>query len=150
MTSFTDDRSLPKGAAIGAVALVLFAIAGYSTVSVERYAKLPPVEVLDRSSLRFEDRSDGSVAVLRAEDGTLVHSVAPGGDGFIRGTMRGLNRDRMRRGIAPDKPFELIRYADGRFELYDPETDRKIDLRAFGATNTAAFERILNSGETRP
>ncbi len=149
MTTSTVDRSIPKGAAIGAVALVLFAIAGFSTLSVERYAELPPTEVLDRQVLRFADRPDGSVAVMRAGDGALIHTVPPGGDGFIRGTMRGLNRDRMMREIAPETPFELTRFADGRFELHDPATGRKIDLRAFGATNTAAFERLLNPGETR-
>lgn len=150
MTTSTADRSIPKGAAIGAVALVLFAVAGVSTLSVERYADLPPVAVLEQRALLFQDRPDGSVAVLSASDGTLVHSVPPGGDGFIRGTMRGLNRERVMSGIAPETPFELTRYADGRFELRDTATGRKIDLRAFGATNTAAFERLLTSGEKRP
>jgi putative photosynthetic complex assembly protein len=57
--------------------------------------------------------------------------------------VRGLAHDRIRRGLDAGPPFRLSRWADGRLELQDVATGRRIDLRAFGATNRDAFARLL-------
>lgn len=146
--SAAPSANISRGAGIGAVALTLLALLGFG---VNRTDTAGPDggTVVRAATLRFEDRPDGSVAVMRAADGVLVHAVPPGGDGFIRGTMRGLNRERARRGLSAEAPFELVQFADGRFELLDRTTDRRIDLHAFGSTNTAAFQQLLAAGEAR-
>jgi putative photosynthetic complex assembly protein len=93
--------------------------------------------------LRFEDRADGGVAVRRAEDGRAVAVLAPGADGFIRATLRGLARERRRGDLGPEKPFRLTAWAGGGLTLEDAATGRVLDLRAFGATQAEAFARFL-------
>lgn len=91
--------------------------------------------------LAFEDRPDGSIAIVEA--GRQIDAVAPGSNGFLRGTMRGLARERKRQGVGADLPFRLIGHADGRLTLQDPGTGREIDLGSFGPGNAAVFARLL-------
>ena len=142
----------PRKPLYAAAALILFAIAaafagritgiGRSTVSLSA-----AVEVHE---LRFEDAPDGAVLVRAAADGRLVETLAPNSNHFVRGTVRGLVRDRRRERIGTEPPFRLSRLADGRLVLEDPATARRIDLDAFGRSNVGAFSAIMEAaGRTR-
>ena len=93
--------------------------------------------------LRFEDLDDGGVAVIDATDGRTLDVLEPGSNGFVRGAMRSLVRERRASNVGAEAPFSLLRTANGQLLLHDPTTDRRIDLRAFGATNADAFGRFL-------
>jgi putative photosynthetic complex assembly protein len=143
-----NDRPFPRGALLGAGALLaatLLAAASGRVLGVGVVASPEPAPAASRE-LRFEDRPDGAVVVVDAGDGGEVAVLAPGHDGFIRGVLRGLARDRRSRHIGPEAPFELIRSASGGLFLVDPATGRRIDLDAFGPTNSGAFERLLDAG----
>ena len=99
-------------------------------------------------ALRFEDRADGSVAVYRGSSETLVDVLSPGTNGFVRGVMRGMARDRRARNIGPEIPFELNALEGGGVSLNDPATGRSINLTAFGPDNLGAFVSILNAAVT--
>ncbi len=92
-------------------------------------------------SLRFEDRPNGDIAVL---DATTQREVAhfQGEQGFLRGSLRALARERQRRGIGPQMPFELTGHVDGRITLRDTATDQRIALESFGPTNSAVFSQL--------
>ncbi len=72
-----------------------------------------------------------------------VDTVAPGTNGFLRGTMRGLARERKRQGVGPELPFRMIGRADGKLTLEDPGTGRRVDLGSFGPTNAAVFAQLM-------
>jgi len=99
---------------------------------------------------RFEDRADGSIAVLDASGRQLVDTVAPGTNGFLRGTLRGLARERKRQGVGPEVPFRMVGHADGKLTLEDPGTGRRVDLGSFGPTNAAVFAQIMASHDAAP
>ena len=127
--------------AIGAVVLsVLVAVSAVRLSAVDIHA--PDAAAVATRQLRFEDRTDGSIAVIDASTSQLVTTVE-GQNGFIRGTLRGLARERRRQGIGQEQPFELIGRADGRLTLTDPATGRRVDLESFGPTNAAAFARLM-------
>jgi putative photosynthetic complex assembly protein len=92
-------------------------------------------------TLRFEDRPNGDVAVM---DGTSTVEITRyvGEQGFVRGILRTLSRERMRRGIGSGPVFELIGHADGRLTLLDPATEQRINLESFGPTNMASFAML--------
>ncbi len=92
--------------------------------------------------LRFEDGPDGSVLVRRATDNSVLETMT-GENGFIRGTMRGLARNRRAEGIGAAPPFRLTAWTDGRLTLDDTATGRRIELEAFGSENRAVFDRLL-------
>ncbi|MFZ9965453.1 MAG: photosynthetic complex assembly protein PuhC [Steroidobacteraceae bacterium] len=137
------DRPIPRFMTLSSLALVVTALAlaglgrltGVGTTT--SVVSAPP----ESRAQRFEDGANGSIVVLEQADTLTV--IEPGRDGFIRGALRGLARERRLRGIGPEVPFELTRWSDGRFSLTDPATGQTIDLAAFGADNLAAFASLL-------
>ena len=92
--------------------------------------------------LRFEDSVGGGVAVIDGETGKLLTTVT-GEQGFFRGAIRALARDRTARKIGGEQPFKLISRTDGRLTLFDPVSGQRIDLESFGPTNAAVFAQFL-------
>ena len=138
-------NAFPRAPLLAVGGLVLAALLAVSAVRFTgvgalRVADAPALEVRE---FRFEDRPDGSIVVLDAAGGRLVETVAPGTNGFLRGTMRGLARERMRQGVSPQLPFRMVGRADGKLTLEDPGTGRRVDLGSFGPTNAAVFAQIM-------
>jgi len=140
------EPQLPRGALIGAGVLVLSSIVIVGVARITGYgpAKPPASTVVDSRDLRFEDRADGAVLIYdTAGGGGPADTLAPGTNGFVRGVLRGLVRERRADHIGPTPPFRLTRWADGRLSLDDPSTGRHVDLEVFGPTNAGAFADIL-------
>jgi putative photosynthetic complex assembly protein len=150
MTARPADPLFPRGALIGAALLVAFTVtsAALSRISGLGTVQMPESALVESRPLRFEDMRDGSIRVTDARTGQVAASVEPGTNGFIRGTLRGLARERKRQGIGIEPPFMLTRWADGRLSLEDPATGRVIALDAFGPTNGEAFAQLLTAGGT--
>lgn len=104
-----------------------------------------PAASIAAAELRFTDRDDGSVAVHAVGIAAPIARLEPGSDGFVRATMRSLARERRQHGANDETPFELAMSRDGRLTLFDPSTQRRLDLGAFGPTNAAAFARLLDA-----
>ena len=138
-----DAESVPRWPIAAACGLV---IASIVAVAFVRWSGMPistpDAAVAQARSLHFVDREDGSVAVVDASDGRLVETLV-GQNGFVRGTLRGLVRERKRENIGAEQPFTLVAHVDGRLTLLDPATGRRVDLESFGPTNEREFVRML-------
>ncbi len=145
MTDRVHNAALPRGALIGAAVLVSgsLLLVGIARLTGYRPEQPPPSRVVVSYDLRFEDRSDGGVLVYDASTSRLVDTLEPGTNGFVRGVLRGLARERRAREVGTAPPFRLTRWADGRLSLDDLETGRHVDLEVFGPTNAGAFADIL-------
>lgn len=143
--SATVDRPMRDRPILVIGALVVSVLAGVAGARLAGYdpTQAADAQVVASRSLRFTDGADGSIAIADARTGERVARVAPGEDGFIRGTMRGLARERKRRDVGADVPFELVARADGRLTLLDPATGRRIDLESFGPDNVGAFAKLM-------
>ena len=144
--------NLPKPVLMGAGALITFtflasAIAHYGGIGAQQ---IPTAQMIETLRLSFEDRDDGSILVRNAADGAAIYSVAPGTNGFIRSTLRGLARERRRSGLDGSTPFLLETASDGVIWLEDPATSRRIGLNAFGPTNAGAFAEIFAAQRRAP
>jgi putative photosynthetic complex assembly protein len=135
----------PRGALLGAAALVGLALVatGFARLSGIGTTHPPEAGPITSRDLRFEDRADGAVAVYDAENDKVVDVLAPGTNGFVRGVLRGLARDRKLQKIGTEPPFRLTRWDDGRLSIEDSVTHQRIELGSFGPTNAAAFARLL-------
>ena len=145
--SHDHAQQVPRGALLAIGALVIAAVIGaglarFSGLGAMRVTAAPTVQVRE---LRFEDQPDGGVAIHDAGSGRVIQTVAPGTGGFLRGTMRGLVRERKRQGIGDDVPFRLVGHADGRLTLEDPAIGRLIDIGSFGPSNSAVFVQLMNA-----
>ncbi len=127
---------------------VLLVLAGVITlVAMQRSAPgsattQDTTEVSQLRVLRFDDMPDGSVAVIDVNTNQLVQRFE-GEQGFLRGTLRAMTRERRLHGLGAGQPFELILLRDGRLTLHDPATGMRIALESFGSTNTGVFARLL-------
>ena len=151
-TNATPITGFPRAPLLAVGGFVLASVVAVAAVrltgvGVVRTPDAPTVSVRE---FRFEDRPDGSIVVLDASGRQLIDTVAPGTNGFLRGTMRGLARERKRQGVGPELPFRMIGRADGKLTLEDPGTGRRVDLGSFGPTNAAVFAQIMASRETTP
>jgi putative photosynthetic complex assembly protein len=149
--SAIDKEPFPKGALIGIAGLLAISLVAAAAGRIAGVAKAQaPVANLEHSraqvALRFVDHPDGSVVVLYAATGAKAARIAPGEGGFVRGVMRGLAHERIRRGVGQDAAFSLALDANGALWLTDPATRRQIDLDAFGIDNRSSFAALLPPG----
>jgi putative photosynthetic complex assembly protein len=139
----TRGMRIPKPLALiavsGLAALILF-VADY--VNTGKLTREVDAQAVMTKQLRFEDRSDGSIAVVSAADGQVV-KVIEGEAGFVRGILRAMARERRIKGVDQAIPFDLIARADGRLTLIDPATGNRIDLESFGKDNVIEFAVLL-------
>jgi putative photosynthetic complex assembly protein len=141
---------MPKGPLLALGALLLLVTLGAAGVRLSGAGiRAPDAAPVAQRSLRFEDRPNGSVAVLDAASGRQIESVH-GEAGFLRGALRAMARERRKQGLGAEQPFELIARADGRLTLADPATGERIDLESFGPTNAGVFARLLHVQGAKP
>ena len=148
-----DSRPFPRAplyagfAMIGLALLVTFAVRLHIVPGQHSAAQVRAeqhVKVVEVRELRFLDQPDGAVRIEDAGRGTVAAIIQPGtNNGFIRGVLRGLARDRKLRHIGRTPPFTLTQYSDGELTLHDAATGRTVPLNSFGPTNHDAFARLL-------
>jgi putative photosynthetic complex assembly protein len=144
MPATATHPSFPRGTLLAAAGIIGLSLAAAAIGRVTGPVATPPVSAVVQSRLlRFDDRPDGSVAVLDAATGRLVAVEAPGTNGFLRATLRTLARERLTEHLGAHTPFRLTHWADGRLTLDDPATHRHLELEAFGITNMEAFARLM-------
>jgi putative photosynthetic complex assembly protein len=124
-------------------AMVLAAIGGSPTT-------MPPAKVVATRMLRFDDASNGAVIVTDAQTNYRIAVLAPGTNGFIRATLRGLSHaEGHEEHPRANHPFRLTGMSDGRVILYDDKTQRSLDLEAFGSLNVTAYADLLMAPEPK-
>jgi putative photosynthetic complex assembly protein len=147
------NAGFPRGALLGGAGLVGFALLAAIAVRTGIVAPVADPDAARAAAhatvqatrdLHFADRSDGAVEVRDAGTGAIVDVITPGREqGFVRGVMRGLARERHQHRVGSAPPFRLARWSDGSLTLHDAATGRTIELGSFGPTNRAAFETML-------
>jgi putative photosynthetic complex assembly protein len=152
MSAAVVKRMVPRGAILGASALIGFSLVaaslgrltGVGTVRAD-YASTE-----QRMSFRFEDRADGGISVIAPESGATIGVVPAGTDGFVRTVLRSLAFDRQRHGVGAGPEFVIARWTDGHTTIDDPATGRRVDLAAFGVVNMQAFEHLVAMRGDKP
>lgn len=152
MSEAVADRNVPRGALIGAAALISFAIVaaavgGLTGVGTVRAGYSAPLQTV---ALRFEDRPDGGISVIAPDTGSVIGGIEVGTDGFIRTVLRSMAFDRQRHGIGSGPPFMIVTWPNGRSTIDDPSTGRRVDLAAFGVANMQQFARLMTAQGEKP
>ena len=151
------EQTIPKHAVASAAMLVVTALALTTLVKVGVLSReaVPAVTRAEAHvapavvrQLTFNDRADGAVLVNDVNTGETVRVLIDGvpGNGFVRGVMRGMARERHIRGVGMAPPFTLTLWKNGTLSLDDKTTGRSIELGSFGPDNRAAFAALLPGG----
>lgn len=150
--SAIDREPFPRGALIAAGTLVLISLASVGTLRLVRLADPDPPQTpaarmtaapTVSRTLAFEGTVDGAVTVRDAATGSVIATLEPKQDGFIRGVLRSMARARHVHGLPPGEVFVVARDRSGALSLTDPDIGEPVLLEGFGATNAAAFARFL-------
>jgi putative photosynthetic complex assembly protein len=142
------DFHFPRAPLIGAGLLIAATVLSVAFMrpsspdALTGFVRTAPVET---RLLRFEDRSDGSVAVIDGETNAIVSIAAPGTNGFLRGMLRGLMRSRKQNDVPLLTPMLLERLDNGTVLLIDDRMHTTLDLDAYGHTNADVFKAFLKS-----
>jgi putative photosynthetic complex assembly protein len=146
------DPTVPRGALIGAAAVLLFtmAMAGATRVGLLPHSADPDasraaqnVAPTQSRELRFADRADGAVVVTDANSGATVKVVEFGQGGFLRATMRRMAKARIAAGKGAEPPFKLTLWENGALSLSDPQTGRESEIHGFGKDHSKMFADML-------
>jgi putative photosynthetic complex assembly protein len=142
--------NVPRPALYMAAALiaVVFALAISAKVFGFGAFRETKVAVLAERQLTFTDEKDGGIIVEDAQTHAMAAHLPPASNGFLRGALRALTRERNLAGIGREQPFRLVRYVDGRLVLHDPATTQSVTITSFGETQIASFDRLLIVGPT--
>ncbi len=143
----SGDQQFPRPPLLAIGGLLLFCLVTVALVQINKPDAAPApsadaahsAPIADRLALVFRDLDNGAVGVFDPASGDLLTSIAPGTNGFMRSTLRGLGRERMRRNLTMATPVEIQILENGRALLVDPAIDREIDLWAFGEINAMNF-----------
>jgi putative photosynthetic complex assembly protein len=136
-------EKIPTGLllAMAALALSSLIVASYAVLTGQPKTGVPePAAIVTERPIVLEGHGAKSVTV-REPDGTVILDLSHGG--FVAVVENALSRTRQVRGVGPDLPVRLVRYANGRLSLIDPASGWSVELGAFGDDNRAAFERLL-------
>jgi putative photosynthetic complex assembly protein len=152
MSEAAANRMVPQGAIIGAAALIAFSLlaAGVGRLTGMGAVHTDHLSAVRTLSFRFEDRTDGGIAVIAPETGATIGVVPAGTDGFVRTVLRSLAFDRQRHGVGAGPAFIVATWSDGRSTIDDPTTGRRVDLAAFGDANMKAFEHLVAMRGAKP
>lgn len=142
---------VPRGALLAAAFLIAMACLAAAIGRLTDFGTLRMTEatVVDYRDLRFLDGDGGSVVVREAKNDRVIAVLPAGTDGFVRGVLRSLARDRKMRDLGDDIPFRLSRRSDGRLYLEDLATGTEIAVSAFGPGNATSFAQLLARNEDR-
>lgn len=148
----TPSPALPTGRRMRfqpGVALALLIGGAIATIALARWTATPPAPVASEPvsrlrALHFADLPDGAVSVIDAGSNTAIARFE-GEQGFLRGTLRAMARERRLHGLGAEQPLELIAHPDGRLSLHDPATGMRIALESFGSTNAGVYARLLQA-----
>ncbi len=123
------------------VGLTLLLLGVYAVRQSGQDIRQPDAPVVWQKNLRFEDGVRGEIVVFDAATQQQV-AVFEGEQGFLRGTLRALVRERKKRSIGADEAFELSSHADGQMVLRDPATGATIHLASFGPSNAQIYRQL--------
>jgi putative photosynthetic complex assembly protein len=145
MSEAVAGKMVPRGALLGAAALIGFSIvvAGLGRLTGVGAVRADYATTVQTASFRFEDRSDGGISVIAPESNVTIGVVPAGTDGFVRTVLRSLAFDRRRHGVGAGPAFVIAKWSDGHTTIEDPVTGRRVDLAAFGAANMEAFAHVV-------
>lgn len=142
-----ENRPFPRAVLIGAALLIGFVILAAAMVRVTGVGgtetPLPPI-LESRELLFIEDGPSNTLVRVVGEEGHIAR-LQTSQDGFVLGVMRGMVRERKAYDAPLDAPYLLSLRQGGVLLFEDPQTGRRIDLRAFGPTNTDSFARLLRA-----
>ena len=124
--------------------LVLFVV----FVAVFRMSDLHPYSAPKQLDIKVEKEillkiGENGETLILDDAGNVLVSYSKGQENFVSTVTKVLERDRKKIGIFENSNVFLRLSDNGRLSIFDPKTEREIDLAGFGDGNIEVFFNIL-------
>ena len=129
--------------------IICFLVLLITFVAVFRISDLRPFTISEQINVKVEREialeigEEGETLILD-EAGNVLLSYSKEQENFVSTVTKVLERDRKKNGISENSNVVLRLSQDNRLSIYDPQTERGIDLAGFGQSNIQVFYDILN------
>ena len=138
---FTFNSSLPLFIICTLVLLIAF-------VAVFRMSDLSPYSIPKQLDIKAEKEillqiGENGETIILDEYGNVLVSYSKEQENFVSTVTKVLERDRKKVGIFENSNVLLRLSQNDRLSIFDPQTEREIDLAGFGDGNIQVFFNLL-------
>ena len=125
--------------------LILFValVAVFQISGSQPYSISEQVNIKAEKEIALEISKDGETLILD-EAGDVLLSYSKDQENFVSTVTKVLERDRKKIGISKKSNVVLRLSQEDRLSIYDPQTEREIDLAGFGKGNIQVFIDLLD------
>ena len=138
---FTFNSSLPLFIILTLVLLIVFvAVFRFSDSNPYSIPKQLDIKAEREILLKIEENGD---TLILDDDGNVLISYSKEQENFVSTVTKVLERDRLKVGKFENSNVFLRLNENDRLSIFDPQTEREIDLAGFGDGNIQVFFNLL-------
>ena len=123
--------------------LLIIFVAVFRTSDSQPYSILKDLNIKAEREITLKIEGNGETLILDEAENILVR-YSKEQENFVSTITKVLERDRKKNGILENSNVVLRLSQDNRLSIFDPQTEREIDLAGFGEVNIQVFYDILN------
>ncbi len=138
---FTFNSSLPLFIICTLVLLIAF-VAVFRMSDLNPYSIPKQLDVKAEKEVLLKIGENGETLILD-NDGIVLVSYSKGQENFVSTVTKVLERDRKKVGIFENSNVFLRLDENDRLSIFDPQTEKEIDLAGFGDENIQVFFSLL-------
>ena len=138
---FTFNSSLPLFIICTLVLLIAF-VAVFRVSDLHPYSIPKQLDVKAEKEVLLKIGENGETLILD-NDGIVLVSYSKGQENFVSTVTKVLERDRKKVGIFENSNVFLRLDENDRLSIFDPQTEKEIDLAGFGDENIQVFFSLL-------
>ena len=138
---FTFNSSLPLFIICILVLLIAF-VAVFRMSDLNPYSIPKQLDIKAEREILLKIEENGDTLILD-DDGNVLISYSKEQENFVSTVTKVLERDRLKVGKFENSNVFLRLNENDRLSIFDPQTEREIDLAGFGDENIQVFFNLL-------
>ena len=137
MKSFKPQWLVPAAMLASIIFVIGFQVLNFEPINVSQNSKIIS------SKLIYIKQSDDLATKILNENGSTLVEYPEGEQSFVSTVLTVINRDRLKRNLDTSGPVILQQKENGRLSIFDPSSEKELDLMGFGQDNILVFRDIL-------
>ena len=138
---YTFNSSLPLFIICTLILFVLF-VAAFRISDMRPYSLSKQLDIKAEKEILLKINENGETLILD-HDGSVLVSYSKEEENFVSTVTKVLERDRLKVGKFENSNVFLRLNENDRLSIFDPQTEREIDLAGFGDGNIQVFFNLL-------
>ena len=137
MKSLKPQWLVPAAMLASIIFVIGFQVLNFEPINVSQNSKIIS------SKLIYIEQSDDLATKILNENGDILVEYAKGEQSFVSTVLTVINRDRLKRNLDTTGSVILQQKENGRLSIFDPSSQKELDLMGFGEDNIFVFRGIL-------